>query len=587
MKIIRSFLTFAAIIMLLLLVPQQVFAGPTRIGGMNLDGYCINQNQGGATLTNNVWNCQSGSTINLTAACQWQYPGQNASAVQETPNNPYTWTCYTTDTTPTPTPTGTAMVTNTPNPTPTQGITPTPPPSNNAANIAIYTDALQQGWVDASYNATNAQTTVQVFSGSQAIASTLNADGGLDFQSISGQSTNNYTAISFALRATQTNQQYEVYADATYGQPFQAPVSLANYGGQPTNTGWRAYTIPLADLGAANTTVRDFVIHEARSVNQPVLYIDQVELVSNGTTQPTSMPTPIITQTPTPTTAPSSPFIVRRSIYSLTPAEVTRLVNAINTMRANGTYNTFMQRHMNSMMTLTPANDSTTQRNVAHRGPAFLPWHRAFIWEFEQELRRIDPTVSLPYWPFEEETAGQLPRVFSANYFGGDGNTAQSDRVTDGPFASWNIVRRIGRQQGGQQNLPTQANIAAIMNLTNYDSAPYSESSTGFRPAIEGWTGNANAPWGVHNGVHAYIGGDMAAETMDVNVVNDPIFFLMHANVDRLWWQWQQTHGITNYQPVNGGPTGHNLNDVLQFLPEGGTPANTLDIQNDMGYTYQ
>lgn len=609
MKRLLTFVTLFAILFLLI-IPQQVFAGPTRLGGMNLDGYCRSINQGGVILNNNTWTCESGAQINLNSACQWQYQNTNAVAVQEVANNPYTWTCYLPDpsTTPTPTtaptptqtptstvaptPTRTPTQTSTPTPTPTQTVTPTPTPTpGTGQNLIIYSDALQAGWVDASYNATNTQTTTQRYSGTQAIASTMNADGGLDFQSISGQSTTNYIAIRFALRASQTNQQYEVYADATYGQPLREPVSLNNYGGQPTTTEWRVYTIPLADLGANNRIVRNFVIHEARSINEPVLYVDQVELVSNGTAQPTPTPTPtpVIAQTPTPTPTPTptTGLTVRRSIYDLSPAEVQRLVNAINTMRANGTYQRFMDNHMQAMMTLTPTNDPTTQRNVAHRGPAFLPWHRAFIWEFEQELRRVDPTVTLPYWPFERETAGQLPRVFSAAYFGGDGNPTQGNRVTDGPFATWNITRLVGRQADGQPNLPTQADVNTVLGQTVYDTAPYSENSTGFRPAIEGWTGTPNAPWGMHNGVHAYIGGDMAAETMEINVVNDPIFFLVHANIDRIWWQWEQIRGTNNYQPVNGGPTGHNLNDAMRFLPIAGTPADTLSAENDMGYTYR
>lgn len=300
--------------------------------------------------------------------------------------------------------------------------------------------------------------------------------------------------------------------------------------------------------------------------------------------------TPIQQPNPTPTLAPvqlptdSNP-IIRKNIYDLTPEERTKLINAINTLRANGIYDRFMQMHMDAMMTMTPLDDPVTDRNAGHRGPVFLPWHRAYIWEFEQQLRAVDPSVSLPYWAFENENQNTMPLVFSSQYFGGDGNTVREDMVSDSPF-SWVITRRIAREPEGQFGLPNKSIVDEIMQHRVYDTFPYDEQSRGFRSAIEGWTG-ANAPWGMHNQVHRYIGGDMLPdETMTRNSVNDPIFWLVHANIDRLWWEWQQTNGITNFQPVSGGPEGHNVNDVMQFLPRPGTPVDTFDIQNDMLYTY-
>jgi tyrosinase len=312
------------------------------------------------------------------------------------------------------------------------------------------------------------------------------------------------------------------------------------------------------------------------------------QTVSPSTDQSSSSAQPVIpavTPDAQQTTSSASPR-VRKNIYSLSPDELQRLSNSINTIRSNGTYQDFMTRHMQAMMTQTPANDPSTDRNAAHRGPAFLPWHRAFLYEFENALRTVDPSVTVPYWSFEQEPAGQIPRVFTAEYFGSDGNQAVGDVVTNGPFMNWRIVRRVGRDPLGQPSLPNAGDVNAALQQANYDAAPYDESSIGFRSQMEGWTGN-NGPWGIHNRVHAYTGGDMLPETsMTGNALNDPVFWIVHANIDRLWLQWQQSHGVTNYQPVSGGPAGHNLNDVMQFLQAQATPADVLNIR-DMGYTYQ
>ena len=67
---------------------------------------------------------------------------------------------------------------------------------------------------------------------------------------------------------------------------------------------------------------------------------------------------------------------------------------------------------------------------------------------------------------------------------------------------------------------------------------------------------------------------------------NDPVFWLHHANVDRLWAQWQASYGINTYLPTSGGPAGHNLNDTLRHLLDTWTPAMVLDIST-LGYSYQ
>jgi tyrosinase len=288
----------------------------------------------------------------------------------------------------------------------------------------------------------------------------------------------------------------------------------------------------------------------------------------------------------------------RRNILSMPLADVQRLTQAFNTLKANGTYDGLIRRHMQAMQTPTPAGSS---RNAAHRGPVFLPWHRAVLLEVEAALQAVDPGIAgLPYWAWQDEAAlnGGDPRrsrLWTADYLGTDGDPTRGNRVLNGPFAGWfaliynstsrtfvsrstpGLVRRLGRDPNGSPSLPTPAQVTDATNNSRYDAAPWDASVSTFRNRVEGWSAGPR----LHNLVHRWVGGDMLAGTSP----NDPVFWLNHANVDRLWWLWQQRWGISSYQPVSGGPVGHNLNDTMQFLTTPRTPASVLD-NTRLGITY-
>ena len=73
-----------------------------------------------------------------------------------------------------------------------------------------------------------------------------------------------------------------------------------------------------------------------------------------------------------------------------------------------------------------------------------------------------------------------------------------------------------------------------ITNATReYDVEPWNASSPtqqSFRNEVEG------GGWRFHDIVHRLVGGDMGRDRI---APNDPLFFLHHAMVDRLWSKWQ------------------------------------------------
>ncbi|BFO21634.1 hypothetical protein SHKM778_80220 [Streptomyces sp. KM77-8] len=80
--------------------------------------------------------------------------------------------------------------------------------------------------------------------------------------------------------------------------------------------------------------------------------------------------------------------------------------------------------------------------------PSFLPWHRRFLLDLEEALRRVDSEVTLPYWDWTRDRAADSA-PWTADLLGGDGRRSDL-QVTTGPFAhregNWTI--RIGVTEG-------------------------------------------------------------------------------------------------------------------------------------------
>jgi tyrosinase len=271
------------------------------------------------------------------------------------------------------------------------------------------------------------------------------------------------------------------------------------------------------------------------------------------------------------------------------------------------TYDLFVIWHHTAMMRLTPA-DNSAARNAAHRGPVFCPWHRTMLMFFEQNLQRVlgDPSVGLPYWDWGQD--GDLPAaqqltadIWQANCLGGQGNP-----VTTGPFAfdstdtkSWRVrvvanvsgelmqVNRGLRRRFASSivtGLPKSAHVSTVLTLNAYDTPSWDVSSHGFRNRLEGWSADPDfqPPW-LHNAVHVWVGGDMSPSTSP----NDPVFYLNHCNVDRVWEGWLANNG-RSYVPdmdANNSLKGHRIDDPIES-PMGSdmTPRHVLDVSSVYKY---
>lgn len=217
------------------------------------------------------------------------------------------------------------------------------------------------------------------------------------------------------------------------------------------------------------------------------------------------------------------------------------------------------------------AQAQTHQNHCAHRNWYTWPWHRAFLLQFERICRTLsgDADFRVPYWDWTANP--QMPAAVTQAVVNGSPNPLAHPR-SQSPNASLDMT------------VVGTAVVNAILAEPNF------EAFMSRRPAGQN---NTTATWqrtssvqgqmesNPHNTVHGWVGGDMASFLSP----RDPIFWLHHANLDRLWQRWN-----------DGGHT--NTNDPLwrdfqfsgQFVTGTGTPYNPqvkslLNIQG-LGYTY-
>jgi hypothetical protein len=266
---------------------------------------------------------------------------------------------------------------------------------------------------------------------------------------------------------------------------------------------------------------------------------------------------------PTPAEAVGTCVItVRRDARDLTPQQWSAFVAAVQAMqqRPNATTPSTFDRL---------AKLHTTMSASVHGTALFFAWHRRFLKDFENKLRAIDPTVSLPYWNWAQDSnAPEQSYIWGARYLGGNGGSPDGV-VQIGPFAGW---RPLNPQPHGlRRQWSNGTRIAAWASAEIINSAIASSGSYDtLRRAIE------PVP---HGKVHVNVGGDMS--TLNGSP-NDPLFWVFHAYVDKIWADWQNAHltsALTSYGGRNADGSAGRLSDTLPgFGPD--TVQSVMDTRS-------
>lgn len=198
-----------------------------------------------------------------------------------------------------------------------------------------------------------------------------------------------------------------------------------------------------------------------------------------------------------------------------------------------------------------------------HGQQLFLPWHRWYILALENLLRRVNCQVTVPYWNWSlEPTTWQQSPVWDP-VLGFGGNGAPSC-VQDGHFVfpGWTVTPSAGGdclRRDFNGNVPGSAYVGMIQ----------SQAVSSFVTWHQLLSSN------LHDNVHCKIGG-VSGDMCSVDAANDPIFFLHHAFIDKLWADWQNKGSAYKNLAIYSGNTA----DMPGGHTSSHTPSHYYDLDN-------
>jgi tyrosinase len=182
----------------------------------------------------------------------------------------------------------------------------------------------------------------------------------------------------------------------------------------------------------------------------------------------------------------------RKSAFKLTGDEQKAYKDGVEAMIKDGTYKKLVDIHadMSHKMHTMGSIDKGTWR--------FLPWHRAYLLHMEKELQKKEPKAFVPYWKWVD---------------GGVPDWLKDFKPTVGTIEN--------KRNFLTKPITDQARMDYLMKIDDYNDFTYNLESD------------------PHNQGHGKLGPPMESVP---TAPADPIFWMHHGEVDRVWSEWQVKH---------------------------------------------
>ncbi|HTC92863.1 MAG TPA: tyrosinase family protein [Terriglobales bacterium] len=250
----------------------------------------------------------------------------------------------------------------------------------------------------------------------------------------------------------------------------------------------------------------------------------------------------------------AGPPVVRRDIGGLKASDsiIVSYRKAIKAMRALPDHDPLSWAFQAAIHGTTLSPPLPTWNKCEHGTDFFWSWHRMYLYWFERIIRKMsgDKDWALPYWNWTSSSERQLPPMFR--------NTS-SDLYT---------VHRNPAINSGAGSLPAaHVSYSSSFVETNFLSA------------------NSTIQGTPHGAVHVDVGGWMGNIS---TAGQDPIFYLHHSNIDRLWNLWL-AQGGGRHDPLGDAAW---RNKKSTFFDENGhkvemTACDVLRAAEQLNYTYE
>jgi tyrosinase len=231
---------------------------------------------------------------------------------------------------------------------------------------------------------------------------------------------------------------------------------------------------------------------------------------------------------------------------------------------------------------------NTYWNQCQHQSWFFVPWHRGYLLALEAQLR--DDIVqakgpadwALPYWDyFGPGDEFDIPPAFTQQNMPDSSPNPLFVTARYGPYAN-NVI--FNPTAAGLKKYPPPPGFNGIvtekcLSNTVYTGSDPSTPLPGFGGPLTGfWHGDVypsgNLEQDPHNLTHVFVGGAISDTVYGLMsdpglAALDPIFYLHHANIDRMWAVWNSNPSQTNPSDPNWlkGPAASGEREFIMPMP--------------------